>query len=189
MGRTLDPSEVTTCGEAREWYEHDYQWSQGQLVILRKDSWSSCARTTATATPCSSTSGARPGRSALTSIIRGRAKHSFSDTTSDSYGELALLFENPRRHTDKGYHRRDESVHESSPPRRQRDVACPGCGKTYFTMGDSAQHFESGSCPSCPGAANARKTMYTLLRQRESVANADGMFINGQRLLTFDGDG
>ena len=32
----FDPNDVTNEAEAYGWWEHDYQWSQGQLVILRK---------------------------------------------------------------------------------------------------------------------------------------------------------
>jgi hypothetical protein len=36
---------------------------------------------------------------------------------------------------------------------------------------------------------DARKTMHSFARQKESAAGADGMFTSGQRLLTFDGNG
>ena len=73
---------------------------------------------------------------------------------------------------------------------RDRTVACPGCGKMHYTMGDTAQHFESGRCPSCPGQEAARRAAYQLVRQREYDAGVQGSFTNGgQALLTFNGNG
>ena len=60
----------------------------------------------------------------------------------------------------------------------------------YFTMGDTAQHFESGRCSSCPGQENARQAMYKFARQREHAAGANGLFTyGGQQMLTFNGSG
>ena len=32
----LEPDSVSSIGEEYSWWEHDYQWSQGELVIMRK---------------------------------------------------------------------------------------------------------------------------------------------------------
>ena len=142
-----------------------------------------------------------------------------------SLHELYSILDNPRVHTDKGYHTTQHAPTRS--PKRKREVACPGCGKCYCassarastvcdpiylpashcrsrthtasffafllpsdTMGDTAQHFESGRCSSCPGQDNARQAMYQYARQREHSAGANGMFTNGgQQMLTFNGAG
>jgi ribosomal protein L44E len=106
-------------------------------------------------------------------------------------GDLREIFANPRVHGYGGYHERAELERREQPAeKRQRTVACPGCGRMHYTMGDTAQHFESGSCPSCPGQENARRAAYALARQREQQAGQQGLFTNGgPALLTFNGDG
>lgn len=177
----LDPDTVSKYGRNRGWYEHDYQWSQGELVILRKaDHNNDTMQLNVWCTTGTVGSYITHPRQRKTQLFR---------RSIDSYAKLVELLDNPRAHTGGGYHRtQDAPAHESTAP-RQRNVACPGCGKRYFTMGDSAQHFESGHCSSCPGMDNARKTMYSFARQKESAAGADGMFTSGQRLLAFGGDG
>eukprot|EP00320_Phaeocystis_rex_P002738 CAMPEP_0119077334 /NCGR_PEP_ID=MMETSP1178-20130426/94467_1 /TAXON_ID=33656 /ORGANISM="unid sp, Strain CCMP2000" /LENGTH=107 /DNA_ID=CAMNT_0007059685 /DNA_START=9 /DNA_END=332 /DNA_ORIENTATION=- len=54
-------------------------------------------------------------------------------------------------------------------------------------MADTAQHFESGSCPHCPGADAARRAAYGYARQME--AGSGMQFTSGPRMLTFNGDG
>jgi len=108
----------------------------------------------------------------------------------NSVYELQAILTNPRVHTDKGYQRVQPAPPPAPAPKRQRSVACPGCSKCYYTMGDTAQHFESGRCNSCPGQENARAEMYQFARQREHAAGANGMFTNGgQQMLTFTGAG
>ena len=184
MGR-FSPDAVTNEGLYYGWWEHDYQWSQGELVILRKNDsngdlmqinvWCS------TGTVGSHLHHPRQGKSQL---FR-RECHSMSD--------LRDVFANPRVHGYGGYHEREEldrRQQQSSQAKRQRTVGCPGCGKMHYTLGDTAQHFESGRCPSCPGQENARKAAYALARQREHDAGAQGMFTNGgPALLTFSGNG
>ena len=55
-----------------------------------------------------------------------------------------------------------------------RQLPCPTCGKLYRYVSDAAQHFESGSCPGCPGREAARQVAYGF------VANSAA----GQRFLT-----
>lgn len=46
-----------------------------------------------------------------------------------------------------------------------RNVACPVCGVTRFKNGTGAvMHVESGRCPGCPGADNARRQIYDFAR-------------------------
>ena len=33
----FDPDSVSNIGSAYGWWRHDYQWSQGELIIMRKD--------------------------------------------------------------------------------------------------------------------------------------------------------
>ena len=54
-------------------------------------------------------------------------------------------------------------------------------------MADTAQHFESGYCPHCPGAENARRAAYAYARKMESDSGL--RFTTGQQLLTFNGNG
>ena len=70
---------------------------------------------------------------------------------------------------------------------RTRDIPCPASGKMYASMSATASHFESGSCPHCPGQEAAGRAAYAFARQREQQS---GMrFTTGQQLLTFNGDG
>ena len=60
----------------------------------------------------------------------------------------------------------------------------------HITMGDAAQHFESGRCPSCPGQDNAMRAAYGFAREQEQRAGATGAFTNGgPQMLTFNGAG
>ena len=57
----------------------------------------------------------------------------------------------------------------------------------HFTMGDTAQHFESGRCPSCPGQDNARRAAYAYAR---STSLNSQFFTNATPpMLTFNGAG
>ena len=103
---------------------------------------------------------------------------------------LRQILNNPRVHTGQGYHERSElDRRQPQQEARTRTVACPGCGKMHFTMGDTAQHFESGRCPSCPGQDNARRAAYGFVRQQEQRAGTAGAFTNGQQMLTYNGSG
>eukprot|EP00961_Rhodomonas_salina_P131068 1764389-Rhodomonas_salina.1 len=53
--------------------------------------------------------------------------------------------------------------HLNSGTHRQRDFPCPGCSRKFRGMTDTALHFESGSCPSCRGEANAKRAAYELI--------------------------
>ena len=33
----FDPDNVSNIGSEYGWWRHDYQWSQGELIIMRKD--------------------------------------------------------------------------------------------------------------------------------------------------------
>lgn len=57
------------------------------------------------------------------------------------------------------------SQHEQT--HRSRDYPCPGCGKMYRGMTDTARHFESGVCEACPGKDNARRAMYGLVSSQQ----------------------
>ena len=99
---------------------------------------------------------------------------------------LRAILNNPRVHTGTGYHERAELERRAPAAQRERAVACPGCNRMYYTMGDTAQHFESGRCPSCPGQENARRQAYAFARQS---GTGDQYFTNASRLLTFNGAG
>jgi len=86
---------------------------------------------------------------------------------------LERIFQNPRVHTGGGYHTR-EQYRPPSPPRpakRARTVPCLACGKMYSTMADSVGHFESGSCPRCPGRDNARRAAYQVAKGYDQGGN------------------
>lgn len=92
-----------------------------------------------------------------------------------------------------GYHeraelerRRSASQMDTPPQKRARTVACPGCGRMHFSMGDTAQHFESGRCSSCPGEDYARRQAYGMARQ---MGIGNQFFVNNNNLLTFNDSG
>ena len=103
----------------------------------------------------------------------------------DDYRELREVLDNPRVHGYGGYTRRAPA--QAPPVLAERTVPCPACGRKYRSMADTAQHFESGSCPHCPGADDARRMAYGYARQME--AGSGMRFTTGQQLLTFSGDG
>ena len=113
------------------------------------------------------------------------------------WSALKKILNNPRAHTGAGYHeraeldRREQRDRSRSPPPanvrpRERSVPCPGCGKMHYTMGDTAQHFESGRCSACPGQDNARRAAYAYARGT-NLNNA--FFTNATPMLTFNGAG
>eukprot|EP00967_Tisochrysis_lutea_P094708 scaffold137776_cov28-Tisochrysis_lutea.AAC.1 len=170
------PDDVTDWGEHYGWYKHDYQWSQGELVILRKsDEHGEQMQLNVWCTTGTVGSYLNHPRQRKTQLFR-------RDVTT--WGQLKQIMKNPRTHTGCGYHTRDQEPAAQS--RRSRDVPCPGCGKRYFDIVGTAQHFESGCCPACPGRENAGRQMYALARQREANGGAEGMFTNSQKMLTFD---
>jgi len=57
----------------------------------------------------------------------------------------------------------------------------------YRSMADTAQHFESGSCPHCPGAEEARRVAFGFARQMEERSGL--RFTTAQKMLTFNDDG
>lgn len=178
----FSPDSVSDEADRYGWREHDYQWSQGKLVILRKNDrngdlmqlnvW--CT----TGTIGSYLHHPRQGKSQL--------------FRRDCYSmdELCDIFHDPRIHGYGGYHEREELERRQAPAKRQRTVACPGCGRMHYTMGDTAQHFESGSCSACPDQEKARRNAYALIRQREYESGHQGICTSGgPALLTFNGDG
>ena len=60
------------------------------------------------------------------------------------------------------------SMHQKT--HQDRIFPCPGCGKQYRGMTDTAIHFESGACVSCRGKDDARRAAYNLV-QGQKVPN------------------
>lgn len=179
----FNPNLVTDEGNDYGWYEHDYQWSQGQLVILRKnDANGDQMQLNIWCTTGTIGSYLNHPRRGKTQLFR-RAVHNVRD--------LRAILDNPRVHGQGGYYERDQQRTPPQAPQakraRTRDIPCPACGKMYASMSATASHFESGSCPHCPGAEAAGRAAYAFARQREQQS---GMrFTTGQQLLTFNGDG
>mmetsp|Transcript_22829 Transcript_22829/g.27597 ORF Transcript_22829/g.27597 Transcript_22829/m.27597 type:complete len:213 (-) Transcript_22829:135-773(-) len=98
----------------------------------------------------------------------------------DSIGELEEIFDNPRTHTGRGYQRRSQA-----PTPVARTVPCPGCGRLYKQMSGVVGHFESGSCPSCPGQDRAKEVAYNFARSHDR----NGSFTHPQLLLENGGQG
>ena len=90
----------------------------------------------------------------------------------DSIDALHSIFINPRVHTGLGYKR----VKRPAPT-----VPCLACGKLYQSASGSVQHFESGRCPSCPGADAAKRMAY-------NVAQSSGATFVVQRLGYYEDD-
>jgi len=178
----FDAHQVSKEASYYGWEEVDYQWSQGELIILEKYQGDDRLKLNVWCNTGTVGSYIKHPRQGKTQLFR---RNCFS------MDDLREVFINPRVHGYDGYHERAEL--ESRPPpaaKRQRTVACPGCGKMHFTLGDTANHFESGRCPTCPDQEEARRATYALARQRESDAGQRGMFTNGgPAMLTFNGSG
>lgn len=172
---------VIEQAERQGWTKFRYEHGQGQLVFLERHMQGERYELHVWCTTGTVGSYLDHPRQGKTQLYRRNV---------DMSG-LRQILNNPRAHTGTGYHERRELDHRQTPPaKRARTVGCPGCGKMHFTMGDTAQHFESGRCPSCPGADNARRAAYGFTRAQEERAGAAGAFTNGgQQMLTFNGEG
>ena len=169
----FDPPDVSQRGQQYGWREHAYQWSQGKLMIMRKED---CNGDTMQLNIWCTTGTVG---SYLTHPRQG--KRQLFRREVDSWGDLDGLFRNPRVHTGDGYHRVDDR-----PPKRTREapsVPCPGCGKMCRSRSGVAGHFESGACSSCPGRENAMQVAYREVSRLEHNTGSQGMF-TGQKMLT-----
>jgi len=160
-----DPNDVQDRGENYGWYKHDYQWSQGQLMILRKTVDGESVQLNIWCTTGTVGSYLQHPRQGKTQLFRRNI---------DSWEELDALLMNPRTHTGSGYHRRP----------KQAGYPCPGCGKICRSISGTAGHFESGACPSCPGRENALQAAYGTISKMEHGGNVQGMFTSNQKMLT-----
>ena len=51
---------------------------------------------------------------------------------------------------------------------KPRTVSCPACGETRFrSSANAVQHFESGSCSSCPGRERARAAVHGFVARNQ----------------------
>ena len=176
----FNPNDVIAQAECQQWDCTRYDPGQGQLVFLERwlqnDKYELHVWCT-TGTVGSYLDHPRQGK---TQLYRRNV----------DWSDLRQILNNPRVHTGTGYHERAELERRQQAAQRERTVACPGCGKLHYTMGDTAQHFESGRCSACPGQDNARRAAFGFVRQQEHRAGAQGAFTNGgQQMLTFNGAG
>jgi hypothetical protein len=173
--RVLDPNDVCATGQDYGWYEHAYQWAQGELVILRKvDSNEDTMQLNVWCT--TGTVG-----SYLTHPVQGKTQ--LFRRAVDNLCDLCAILENPRVHTGDGYHRKP---YARSPAQQERTVPCPGCGRMFKVMSSVAGHFESGSCQACPGRDAARQAVYGFVRKQEQHTGRYGA-LTGNTLLTWSG--
>jgi hypothetical protein len=171
----LDPDAVSTHGSSYGWYEHDYQWSQGELVILRKaDRNGDSMQLNVWCTTGTVGSYLNHPAQGKTQLFRREV---------DSLHDLCAILENPRVHTGDGYHRK-----RNRPQEQARELPCPGCGRKFKVMSSVAGHFESGSCHACPGRDAARRAAYGFVRRQEQTTGLHGALTgNTQPLLTWSG--
>jgi hypothetical protein len=54
---------------------------------------------------------------------------------------------------------------------QERRFGCPGCGKKYRGLTDTALHFESGACSACKGKDKARRATYDIVSQQPGGSN------------------
>ena len=210
----LDRSDVKAEGAYYGWYEHDYQWSQGELEILRKnDAVRLDLPTSASPHPCYpptaryySPNPVKPLSCVkplsqngdqmqlniwcTTGTVGSYLNHPRQGKTQlfrrniSGLNDLRDILLNPRVHTGEGYHRRQQAQPSA------RTVPCPGCGRMYKFMSSVAGHFESGACQGCPGRENAQRAAYGFVRQQEQRSGHAGMMTgNTQQLLTFNSSG
>ncbi|KAL3914170.1 MAG: hypothetical protein SGPRY_007720 [Prymnesium sp.] len=93
----FEPHRVIREGEAHGWQEHDYQWSQGELVILRKQDHLG-ERMQLNIWCTTNTVGSylrHPRRGTRTQLFRRKV---------DSMNKLRKLLKNPRVHGLGGYY-------------------------------------------------------------------------------------
>jgi len=179
----FDPDEVIEQAVRQGWKNTRYDRAQGQLVFLER--WLQDDKYELHVWCTTGTIGSyldHP-RQGPTQLYRRNV----------SWSELRQIMNNPRVHTGTGYHeraelerRRSASQIDTPPQKRARTVACPGCGRMHFSMGDTAQHFESGRCSSCPGEDYARRQAYGMARQ---MGIGNQFFVNNNNLLTFNDSG
>ena len=189
MGRRFDHQRVINEASRYGWTYVDYQWSQGELVILEKSDGNDRMKLNVWCTTGTVGSFLKHPRQGKTQLFR-RDCHTWDD--------LYAVFANPRTHGLGGYHERrelDERVQtpvkrarteacEQTASKVARTVPCLACGRMYRSMAGMANHFESGSCPHCPGPDNARRQAYAFVRQQ-----APGYTSAPPMLLTFNGAG
>lgn len=130
---SFDVDDVIREGQYYGWEYVDYQWSQGELVILEKYDQNSDRLKINIYIWCT------------TGTVGTYLKHPRQGKTQlfrrDCYtmNDLRDIFANPRAHGYGGYHERAElDRRQQAPPPRERTVACPGCGRMHFTLGDTA---------------------------------------------------
>ena len=178
----FEPNEVIQQAVRQGWRYTRYEHGQGQLVFLERSIGGDLFMLHVWCTTGTVGSYLDHPHQGHTQLYRRNV----------DWSGLRQIMNNPRVHTGAGYHERAELDRRQAAPQppRQRTVPCPGCGKLHFTMGDTAQHFESGRCASCPGQDNARQAAYAFARQQEQAAGAGGAFtMRGQQMLTFNGAG
>lgn len=133
--------------------------------------------------------------------------------------QLRAIFNNPRVHTGRGYHRRgDRKTHGD------RNTPCPSCGRMHrgklvpprasrlsprlrptlnvsstrshadltFTrsgMIGAVQHFESGSCPNCPNREDACRAVHGIVNRVGSHMVVQQIGWDGESGASYDPDG
>jgi len=81
---------------------------------------------------------------------------------------------------------RDENaLGQHAATHRPRSFPCPGCGRKYRGLTDTAAHFESGSCTSCLGEENARRAAFDLVAGQRGGRS----FLASAPLMLEDGPG
>jgi len=67
--------------------------------------------------------------------------------------------------------RDDNALQMHARTHQERRFGCPGCGKKYRGLTDTALHFESGACSACKGKNNARRAAYDIVSQQPGGSN------------------
>ena len=98
---------------------------------------------------------------------QGKTQMFRRDVGNDN-GLLGNIFANPRIHTNLGYQTKPNTPNSTPSSNSARTVPCPACGRLYKSASGSVSHFESGGCPSCPGAENARRTAYDFVNKQNA---------------------
>ena len=150
---TFEPDVVIDEGRYYGWDYHDYQWSQGELVILRKDDHNGdqmqlniwCSTGTIG-------SYLNHPRQRKTQLFR-RDIYDFSD--------LRIILNNPRVHGYDGYHTRDQ---QRQP--RQEEF------EQDYGYGDQHDDGKNWSCPSCGKRFAKEQGMMSHIEQRPQCQQA-----------------
>lgn len=100
-------------------------------------------------------------------------------------GLMGDIFNNPRRHTGRGYHHTQERGKGSGTfePTQARPAQCPGCGRCYRSALGTVSHVEQGYCPACPGRDAGRRAVYSTARA------AGANFLCGVPQIEYGGGG